>query len=149
MAKRSIRILVVEDNEPTAYLLGVAFRDKAARVSWNLSFARDGEEALDCLFQRGNHSSSPLPELVLLDWNLPNVSGREVLQRLKASHALRTIPVLVFSASTEDADVQTAYSTHANGFIPKPSDFGQLHEIIDAIERFWVNTVKLHPLPHQ
>ena len=147
MPKQNMRVVIVEDNEPTAYLVEKAFRDKSDSVDWDLCFAKDGEEALDCVFHRGKHSEAALPDLVLLDWHLPKLSGHEVLRTMKTNEALRTIPVLVFSASQADVDVHTAYSTHANGYIYKPSDLQQYYAIIDSIKSFWVNTATLHQIP--
>jgi CheY-like chemotaxis protein len=142
-----MRVVIVEDNEPTAYLVKKAFSYKSDSVNWDLCFVKDGEEALDCIFHRGKHSEAALPDLVLLDWNLPKISGHEVLRTMKTNAALRTIPVLVFSASQADVDVQTAYNTHANGYIHKPSDLHQYYAIIDSIKSFWVNTARLCQIP--
>ena len=71
------------------------------------------------------------------------MSGREVLLSLKGNDGLRTIPVLVFSSSEDQADVQSAYSANANGFIDKPSDLESLLRVIDNIETFWVHTARL------
>jgi len=147
MAKKSVRVVIVEDYEPTAYLVEKAFRARSSNVDWDLCVAKDGEAALDCLFLRGQHASARLPDLILLDWNLPKISGLEVLRILKTSDELTTIPVFVFSASEADLDVQRAYESHANGYIPKPADLGQLSAVIEGIETFWVNTVRLHQLP--
>jgi CheY-like chemotaxis protein len=146
LPKKQIRVVIVEDFEPTLYLIKKAFDAKSQNVDWDLCFARDGEEALDCILQRGKHSEAPLPDLVLLDWNLPKVSGQQVLHTLKQSEELRTIPVLVFSASDAPEAVHAAYSGHANGYIPKPSDLDRLYSIIESIESFWVHTARLHPI---
>src|SRR5688572_20013952 len=108
MPKKVIRVMIVEDHDATAYLIKAAF-ERSARVDWNLCFARDGEEALDYLFRRGAHVDAARPDIVLLDWNLPKVSGREVLAPLKGDDELRTLPVLVFSSSQEDEVVEAAY----------------------------------------
>lgn len=76
MTKKRIRVVIVEDNEATAYLIKKAFSNRVETVDWDLCFAKDGEEALDCLFRRGPYAESALPDFVLLDWNLPKVSGR-------------------------------------------------------------------------
>jgi CheY-like chemotaxis protein len=147
MPKRRVRILVVEDQEATAYLVEQAFHEKSANVDWDLCFAKDGEDALDCLFKRGPHSEALPPDLVLLDWNLPKVSGREVLRLLKGSEDLSSVPVLVFSSSEADEDIHIAYKEHANGYIPKPSDLESLYAVIDSIEMFWVRTARLPSAP--
>ena len=143
MTKKSIRVMIVEDNEATAYLIKKAFSDRGEKVDWDLCFAKDGQEALDCLFRRGSYAEAALPEFVLLDWNLPKVSGKEVLRLLKSDENLRALPVLVFSASHADEDVYAAYDGHANGYVPKPADMDGLYAVIDSIEAFWVHTAHL------
>jgi two-component system, chemotaxis family, response regulator Rcp1 len=141
--KKKIRVLIVEDSEPTAYLIRKAFEARGKHVDWDLCFATDGEEALDCIFQRGIHAAASLPDFVLLDWNLPKVNGREVLRMLKSSDDLRTLPVLVFSSSIDDHDIEEAYNAHANGYITKPSDLDELLSIVENVEKFWVHTARL------
>jgi len=143
MAKKRIRVLVVEDTEAMAYLIEKAFQARSASVDWDLCFAKNGEEALDCLFRRGNHVNEPLPHFVLLDWNLPQVNGEEVLRMLKSNDELRSLPVLVFSSSHEHQDINAAYNAHANGYISKPSNMDALYGVIESIENFWVHTAHL------
>jgi CheY-like chemotaxis protein len=143
MNRKQIRVMIVEDSEVTAYLIKKAFSDHGEKVDWDLCFAKDGEEALDCLFRRGSHAGGSLPEFVLLDWNLPKISGREVLRALKSDETMRTLPILIFSASQADEDVHAAYDGHANGYVSKPADMDGLHSIIDSIEAFWVHTAHL------
>ena len=134
---RTIRLLVVEDNPAYLYLIQKAFSGRREQIRWELTVAIDGEEALHVLFEEEN-KSIPLPDLILLDWNLPKVSGREVLQRLKQDQELRRIPLLVFSASEADRDIHAAYDNHANGFITKPWGDEALSATVEAIERFWI-----------
>jgi CheY-like chemotaxis protein len=143
MTKKRIRVMIVEDNEATAYLIKKAFSDRGEKVDWDLCFTKDGEEALDCLFRRGRYDEAAVPDFILLDWNLPKVSGKEVLRLLKSDENLRTLPVLVFSASQADEDVHAAYDGHANGYVPKPADMDGLYAVIDSIESFWVHTAHL------
>jgi CheY-like chemotaxis protein len=138
----------VEDNEAMTYVIRKAFSGRGDQVDWDLCFAKDGEEALECLFRRGHHAGDILPDLVLLDWNLPKVSGKEVLRMLKGDDTLRTIPVLVFSASEAHEDVHAAYDGHANGYVLKPGDIDGLYAVIDSIEQFWVHTAHLPPRRH-
>jgi two-component system response regulator len=143
MPKKVIRVMIVEDHDATAYLIKRAFGDRSARVDWDLSFARDGEEALNYLFRRGVHKNAARPEIILLDLNLPKVSGHEVLRVLKSSDELITVPVLVFSSSQENEVVQTAYRSHANSYICKPSDFASFCTVVESLETFWVHTARL------
>jgi len=90
----TIRLLIVEDNESYLYLIQKAFRSRK-RIHWELTVAHNGEQAVKLLFEE-ERTNAPLPELILLDWNVPKVSGSELLQRIKKHDKLRKIPVLVF-----------------------------------------------------
>jgi two-component system, chemotaxis family, response regulator Rcp1 len=139
---RAIRLLVVEDSAPYSHLIQRAFRDRNEKFRWELTVAEDGERALKLLFEE-EEESAPLPDIILLDWNLPKVSGNEVLRRIKEHRKLRRIPVLVFSSSEADADIHAAYDNHANGYITKPGSVDVLALIVEAIEQFWVAVVHL------
>ena len=111
-------------------------------MRWELIIAKDGAEALQLVFA-ADTEQLPLPEIILLDWNLPKVSGSEVLSRVKGHERLRRIPVLVFSSSEADEDINAAYDGHANGYITKPSGFTELQAIVEVLERFWIGTAQL------
>jgi two-component system, chemotaxis family, response regulator Rcp1 len=83
------------------------------------------------------------PDLILLDWNLPKIGGKEVLTRAKEHQKLRKIPILIFSASEFDDDIHSAYGAHANGFISKPADLQGLAAIVEGIQSFWTSIVRL------
>jgi chemotaxis family two-component system response regulator Rcp1 len=134
---RTIRLLVVEDDPGYLYLIQKAFSDRVEETRWDLTVATDGEEALHVLFEEEN-KTVPLPDLILMDWNLPKLSGGEVLQRIKQHQELRRIPVLIFSASEADRDIHAAYDNYANGFITKPGGDEALAATVQAIERFWI-----------
>src|SRR5579859_53651 len=112
---QSIRLLIVEDNESYLYLIQKAFCSRK-RIHWDLTVAHDGEQVMNLLFEE-ERTNTPLPDLVLLDWNVPKVSGNELLQRIKKHEKLRNIPVLVFSSSEDATDIHDAYNAHANGYI--------------------------------
>jgi CheY-like chemotaxis protein len=133
---RTVRLLVVEDDPSYQYLVQRAFNDRGEETRWELRIAKDGEEALQALFAEEGERAR-LPDLILLDWNLPKVSGNEVLRRVKRDQARRRIPVLVFSSSTSDKDIRAAYEEHANGYIVKPSSIDALDAVVERIERFW------------
>ena len=135
-AIRTVRLLVVEDDPGYRYLVQRAFSARGEETRWELTTAKDGEEALQALFEEEGERAR-LPDLILLDWNLPKVSGNEVLRRVKRDQARRRIPVLVFSSSTSDKDIRAAYEEHANGNIVKPSGIDALDAVVERIERFW------------
>jgi two-component system, chemotaxis family, response regulator Rcp1 len=112
---RTVRLLVVEDDPGYRYLVERAFSARGEETRWDLTIAKNGEEALHALFEEEGKKSH-LPDLILLDWNLPKVSGNEVLRRVKRDQARGSIPVLVFSSSTDDKDIRAAYDDHANGY---------------------------------
>jgi CheY-like chemotaxis protein len=138
---QTIRLLVVEDNEAFLYLIQMAFRSRE-NIHWELTIAHDGEQAMKLLFEE-EKTNAPLPDLILTDWNLPKISGSELLQRIKKHEKLRKIPVLVLSSSEADKDIHDAYDNHANGYITKPSSIDVLAQIVETIEQFWVAVAKL------
>jgi two-component system, chemotaxis family, response regulator Rcp1 len=139
---RTIRLLVVEDNAAYLHLVQLAFNQRGANTRWELMIANDGEEALRLLFQE-EQQSKPLPDLVLLDWNLPKVTGNEVLKRMKEHQTLRRIPVLIFSTSEADTDIHAAYDNHANGYITKPDGIDALAAVVETIEQFWTAVARI------
>lgn len=136
----TVRLLVVEDDPSYRYLVQKAFSARSDEAHWELTLTKNGEEALRVLLGEGGE---PPPDLILLDWNLPKVSGGEVLRWVKRHSRLRTIPVLVFSSSTSDEDIRAAYDEHANAYIMKPASIDALGGIVERIERFWASAVHL------
>jgi CheY-like chemotaxis protein len=139
---RPFEILLVDDNPGDVRLTREAFREGASEV--RLTVARDGEEALAVLRGMGA-SASARPDLILLDLNLPRLSGRELLAEIKADAELRRIPVLVLTSSRREQDVRASYDLHANCCIAKPVDLKQFLEIVRTIEQFWFTTAMLPP----
>jgi two-component system, chemotaxis family, response regulator Rcp1 len=114
-----------------------------ARFRTILHFAEDGVVALQFLRRQGRFSAAPRPDMILLDLNLPQKDGREVLQELKADSMLQTIPVIVLTTSDDDADVHRAYGLHANCYLTKPVDLDDFLRKVRAIENFWLTMVRL------
>lgn len=138
---QTIRLLVVEDSEAYLYLIQKAFSSRE-EIHWELTVAHDGEHAVKLLFEEGR-TNAPLPDLILLDWNLPKISGSELLQRIKKHERFRKIPVLVFSSSDADEDIHDAYDSHANCYIMKPGSVDVLAQIVETVEQFWIAVAKL------
>jgi CheY-like chemotaxis protein len=140
-------ILLVEDSPADVQIMQRAVRETSLSVE--LIVVHDGEEAVDYLLRQGNFDPATpgwrTPSLVLLDLNLPRLSGSEVLRRLRGSDELRTVPVIVFSTSADPADVREAYAAGANTYIQKPRDFGRFLEVLQTIERYWLETALLPP----
>ena len=138
---RPVELLLVEDNPGDVRLTQEALKEGTLEV--NLSVARDGVEAIDFLRHRAPFTNAPLPDLILLDLNLPRKNGREVLSEIKSDPLLRRIPVLVMTTSRADQDIQKAYSLNANCYITKPMDLDEFLRIVKSIEDFWLRTVTL------
>jgi CheY-like chemotaxis protein len=141
---RSIEILLVEDNPGDARLTLEAFKD--GRVLNNITVIRDGVEALAYLRRQERYENVPVPDLILLDLNLPKKDGRQVLEEIKTDEKLKRIPVIVLSTSASHEDVARSYGSHANCYITKPVDLDQFLHVIQSIESFWLSLVKLPSL---
>jgi chemotaxis family two-component system response regulator Rcp1 len=112
-------------------------------VHISLHVATDGIEAMAYLERTGPHVNAPRPDLILLDLNLPKKDGREVLKEVKESSSLRTIPVVILTTSSSDADVLQSYQLQANCYISKPVDLEGFLKVVQSIDNFWLSVVKL------
>lgn len=139
-----INILLVEDNELDAEATMIAAEECC--MANRLTLVENGQEALDYLYQRGKYKGHPLPDLILLDLNLPGVDGREVLEVVKTDDKLKTIPVIILTTSELDEDIIESYSHGANAYVRKPVVVDGFLEIIKSIEVFWFGIVKLPKL---
>jgi CheY-like chemotaxis protein len=140
---RPIEILMVEDNPGDVRLTVEALKE--GKVRNNLHTVEDGMEALAYLRQEGKYAGVPRPDLILLDLNLPKMSGQEVLAEIKADPDLRRIPVVILTVSKAEQDVLKTYNLHANCYITKPVDLDQFLEVVKSIENFWLTVVMLPP----
>jgi two-component system, chemotaxis family, response regulator Rcp1 len=129
-------IFLVEDNRGDIRLIQEAL--KSTTAEYEFVVARDGVEAMEYL-----QSHSPLPDLILLDLNLPRKDGREVLADIKADPALKHIPVVVLTTSRNEEDIFKSYDLHVNCYISKSRNLAQLFEIVRGIEEFWLETAIL------
>ncbi|AZI42101.1 response regulator [Deinococcus psychrotolerans] len=140
---RTIEILLVEDNPADVMLTEEAFEE--ARIANRLHVARDGVEALEFLRQQGNYQTAPMPDVILLDVNMPRMNGLELLAVLKADPELRRIPTIMLTTSRAEADVWRSYDLHVNAYIPKPVSVGEFFEVVRTFETFWLAIVALPP----
>ncbi|MEW5744941.1 MAG: response regulator [Nitrospirota bacterium] len=138
---RPIEILLIEDNPGDVDLVREALSE--AKVRNELHVATDGEEAMKFLRREGHYADAPVPDLILLDLNLPVKNGREVLAEIKSDPELGIIPVVVLTTSKEETDIIKSYRLHANCYITKPVDFEQFLNVVKSIEDFWFTIVKL------
>lgn len=142
---RKRTVVIIADDDPDDRLLIQDALNQAC-YSGTVKFVEDGAEILDYLYHRGNysdHKSAPLPELVLLDLNMPKVGGMEVLEVIKSDPALRSIPVVVLTTSRQPEHVARSYQLGGNGFITKPSSYTELVSIMENLHRYWFQTVML------
>lgn len=138
-------ILLVEDSAKDARLIREVLSEQGHRH--HLQVARDGEEALHRLRGEAPYADSPRPDLVLLDINLPSLSGIKVLSCIKCDPALRHLPVLMLSTSRAERDVADAYARHANGYLVKPSSYDEFAALIGLTLEFWLEHAQ--PPPQQ
>ena len=130
-----IQVLLVEDNPGDALLIQEATQQSGADCQ--ITVARDGEVALDMLNGAGNEPAVSRPDLILLDLNLPKMSGHEVLKELKTHDELRPIPVVILSSSRAERDVSTAHDRHCNAYFCKPPTFDECVQLARLIVDFW------------
>ncbi|TQV80154.1 response regulator [Exilibacterium tricleocarpae] len=142
---KSIEILLIEDNPGDVELTREAL--SSGKVFNTLQVIMDGEAALDYLFQRGKYSGSRLPDIILLDLNLPKVSGREILRALKEDDKRKTIPIIILSSSEAAFDIRDSYRLHANCFVSKPVQLKDFMRVVQTIRSFWIDIVQLSTSP--
>jgi CheY-like chemotaxis protein len=140
-AERPIEVLLVEDNPGDARLVIEAFR--GSEVLHNLHTVGDGEEAMSFLHREGRYADTPLPDIILLDLNLPKKDGREVLAEIKGNPDLRRIPVVIMTISNAEEDILYTYNLHVNSYITKPVDPENFMDMFKALEDFWLRVVRL------
>ena len=129
-------VLLVEDNEDDVFLTKKALRD--SKVLINLDVVYDGEECLELL-----KTKESLPDLILLDINLPKLNGLELLKIVKADNRYKHIPICVLTTSRSESDILEAYTNHASSYICKPVSFKEFLVIVEKIEEFWFTLVKI------
>ena len=140
---RPIDILLVEDNPGDVLLTKKALAQ--SRVLNTLHVAADGDAALAFLRRQGKYAESARPGLILLDINLPGMSGLEVLREIKTDDDLRRLPVIMLTTSRAEADIVTAYSEYASCYISKPIEMQDFFNVIKTMEDFWLTIVELPP----
>ena len=132
-------ILLVEDNPDDELLALRALRKNG--IAGDVVVAHDGVEALDYLFATGDHAgrdASVPPRLILLDLNLPRVSGLDVLRRLRSDERTRLLPVVILSSSGEQRDMRDGYGLGANSYVRKPVNFEQFVRAVEQLKSYWL-----------
>ena len=136
MQLKPSNILLIEDNPGDIELVRTGLEQ--IRLSDSLTVISDGQAALDRFDQ-----DIPPPDLILLDINLPKVSGLEVLKRIRATPTTKAIPVVILTSSEAEEDIVRSYSEKANCCVSKPGDFDKFMEVMQTIEDFWLGVAKL------
>jgi two-component system response regulator len=149
-------LLLVEDNPADVKIMQRALTLVEGKTE--LVVTRDGQEALDYLLRQGPYSPSAeasvtlpgpwrIPDLVVLDLNLPRLTGIELLKQIRTSPRLCLLPVVVLSTSRRPEDVREAYSAGANTYIEKPHDFDRFVQVLGTVQQFWLEMALLPPAP--
>jgi two-component system, chemotaxis family, response regulator Rcp1 len=131
-----MNVLLVEDSPGDVRLTREALKN--AKILINLHVAQDGVEAMAFLRREGDRADVPRPDLILLDLNLPKKDGREVLEEIKESPALKNIPVIILTTSALEADILRSYRLHATCYITKPMDLDGYVAVVKLIDSFWL-----------
>ena len=140
-------ILLVEDNPDDEELTLLSLRKN--NLAHDIVVVRDGVEAIEFLFGNGQYAHrdvSHVPTVILLDLKLPKLDGLGVLKRLRAEERTRTLPVVVLTSSSQDADVIASYNLGANSYVRKPVEFGALVEAVSSLGLYWVLLNRPPPL---
>jgi two-component system response regulator len=140
-------ILLVEDNPDDEELTLLSLRKNS--LAHDIVVVRDGVEAIEFLFGNGQYAHrdvAHVPTVILLDLKLPKLDGLGVLKRLRADERTRTLPVVVLTSSSQDADVIASYNLGANSYVRKPVEFGAFVEAVSSLGLYWVLLNRPPPL---
>ena len=132
---RVVQFLLVEDDDDHARLVERTLGN--AGLNCNLTRVKDGVDAVRVLERQDEFADAPRPDLVLLDLNLPRVSGHKVLEAVKSNEDLRSIPIVVMTSSDDERDRAAAYASHANSYVVKPIDFAKFRQMVHDLSRYW------------
>ena len=136
-----INILLVDDNPGDVRLIQEAFKEIQTKII--LQTAKDGQEALDMMYKKGDFTNLITPQLIILDLNLPKVDGKDFLRQIKVDQDLKKIPVIVLTTSSSPGDINDMYQLMANCYLTKPFDFDEFLEMIKSLEQFWFKLAQL------
>lgn len=140
-AERTLDLLMAEDDAEDQMLLREALRE--ARIDHHLDVVEDGEALLDYLRHCRSGRESGIPDLILLDLNMPKVDGREALAAIKSHPEWRRIPVVVLTTSGTEDDIVRSYDLGVNSYIRKPATFDELVQVVSLLGQYWSGVVEL------
>jgi CheY-like chemotaxis protein len=138
---KPVDVLLVEDDEGDVLMTREAF--EFYKIRNPLHVVSDGAQALEFLRRTGPFAAAPRPGMILLDVNLPRLSGLEVLAEIKQDPALLRIPVVMLTTSQAEEDILRSYELHANAYVSKPVDFENFVAAIRQIDDFFLTLVQL------
>jgi len=142
MKNKRFTVVSIEDNTPDFELL-----EKALNCDENISIdlinIQNGQNAIEFLYKIGEYVHAPTPNLVILDINLPKVNGLDILKNIKSNDNLKIIPVIIFSTSESEKDIEESYELNANTYITKTFDIQQLFKKIRMVADYWFKTAEL------
>ena len=134
------RILLVEDNEADVDLIRYTFKQN--KINNELIVIGDGEEAVEYLLKKGRYKDVLLPDIIILDINLPKKNGLEVLKEIKADEDARIVPVVILTTSSADRDILEAYKNYVNAYLVKPVEIEEFIKVISKMEEFMIRIIK-------
>jgi two-component system, chemotaxis family, response regulator Rcp1 len=137
-------VLLVDDNPADLDLTNEVLNKSAQHLSVNT--VGDGVEAIAFLHRQGSYAGKPLPDLIVLDLNLPRKHGREVLSEVKADPEFARIPVVIFTSSQASSDINCSYDLGANCYLRKPGNLSDFRDVVQSMAAFWLSSASL---PHK
>jgi len=141
MTSQPVEILLVEDNEDDAVIIQEVFADM--RLATLINVVRDGEEALVYLQGQGKYKVARMPDIVLLDINMPKKNGFEVLEEMKKDPRLQALPVIMLTTSHREEDIVRSYAKGACSYIHKLVDLDQFKHLIMQFEHYWTGISRI------
>ncbi|UVT14471.1 MAG: response regulator [Nitrospira sp.] len=136
-----LEVLLVEDNEGDVEMVKLAFRE--GMPTCHVWVANDGMEALDFLHKRGKFADTPMPQLILLDLNMPRMDGKRFLEVVKMEAVLKAIPVIMLTSSQSPSDIKACYERHASCYVVKPFDVQEFTDTVQQVVDFWSDVGRL------
>ena len=133
-------VLIIEDNPGDVRLVRDTLR--GVNGALRLHEVTDGVDAMAFLRREGAYQAMPRPKLILMDLTLPKLDGREVLGLIKGDEGLKTIPIIILTSSTDEADIRQCYELQANCYLSKPGEIQEFENVIKSVNDFWLMKVK-------
>lgn len=138
---RIAEILLVEDNENDVLLTRLSFAK--SKLALNLHVVTDGEECMSFLRKEEGYAHTPMPDLILLDLNMPRMDGREVMKEIARDEHLCHLPVVILTTSANEQEILKMYQLRCSSYIVKPVDFEQFSRVIKLLTDYWFTVVAL------